>query len=212
MARQGETMDSTEPPLSWYEDQIRDTCRRTGIAQPDCARWLAPIVREGMVKGEGSGTIGRRARMQGKAMTSAEKKTVGILSRIKISREAFAALTAAGRADPVRAYQALVHGPMKRQLQARRVESLVRLAGMGAVRNVRAVVDEGGCCRAARPLIGKSFPVGQQPTFPLPGCDQWICRCRHDDEWARPRKRQMRRLTFLIVGLVVITLLALASR
>ena len=189
------------PPLRWYEDRIRETCRRTGIADPACANWLAPIVRECDRDGEGNSNAARRARTLGKAMSAAEKKAVGINGNTKISREAFATLTPIGRTDPVRAYEALVHEPIKQRCQARHAEMISHF-------NARAKVQVRGgshTCAAARRLGGKTVAADRVPSFPLPDCDQWICTCSYRAELPRERRRKRRwplRLIVLIAAIL----------
>lgn len=178
-----------------YAALIADRVRALGIADPSIAVWAAPIIHEMERDGASPAQIAKRIREEGVPLGPTSRREEGLPPRLQVGRTFLEALTPLGRTDINRAALAIAHYP-GRQYGRALMRALAERDGVKARMLIR---DDDRTCTQALQFRRKVLSLAAVPEFPLPGCDQWVCRCGFDRSnereflgWLAPKKRRSR--------------------
>lgn len=160
-----------------YEVGVREACERLGVASPDCAVWVAPIVRRNDERGEAARPMIQAICGEGPTVSKEELRSLGIKGGMKYGRRFLEALTERGLENPEEVASAIAHHAHFRLSRLRDLKNIARSrSGLGRV----VVFDGNRTCAASKLLRGEVMAPDRLPAFPLPGCDQPICLCGYE--------------------------------
>jgi hypothetical protein len=117
----------------------------------------------------------RFIRTMGTPLSADERKALK-LGNLKMSREAWSALTDLGRQEPAQSYELTIQRAMFAATRGSELDALLQDPNVADI-EVRAW---DGCSamatfRADTPVI----PKAAAPWLPLPGCERAVCRCQY---------------------------------
>ena len=156
-----------------YREHLLEACNTLGLVRPEAVGWMAELIDRYDYE------AARLARTMGTPMDSADRKKLK-LGNLKMSMEAWDALTDKGRSEPGSSIDFTIRRAMasfrRRQewndIMADPTIRTVEVSGWNACNAMEAF-------RAATPFIPKSAA----PSLPLPGCARAVCECRISRHW-----------------------------
>ncbi|MFO1038108.1 MAG: hypothetical protein U1E45_14825 [Geminicoccaceae bacterium] len=167
--------------------RAKAACEWRGLAQPEAASWIGELVRDNDSEGARDG--GRVIRCHGGEMTAEDVAGLGLRKGIRIGWIYWHALTDKGRLDPIGSSELLYCGTMFRFYRERDWAGFLRLR----VEEVQFIATrDNRTCRVGFDAHGRTFPLGQAMTIPLPECDAEHCLCfymTYKDRRGRVRDR-----------------------
>lgn len=158
--------------MTGYRDYVDEAIAELGFIKPDAAVWIEEHAKR-YGRGHG-GDVARTARTMGTPMTKGERSEAG-LGNLKMTREAWDALTDLGKQDPARAlsdtFIRVITG-YNRDRQNREA--------MSRNDDPRVVIEAWDPCPEFLSSGLKNTVVAKTdaPTFPLPACSRVSCDCR----------------------------------
>lgn len=139
-------------------EQIAALAVRTGICHPERCDWIVPLI----IEADQSGIPCDRAVLKDPRFADC--------------------LTDLGATNPPWAAVAIILAAPFARSRTRDRQDAVKL---GRPNRLSAVTDK-RTCAAAIALHKTVFPIGGEPTLPLPECDVWHCRCSFIGHYERP--------------------------
>ena len=86
-------------------DELDKLAAKTGLFDASKTGWMLPILRDGVVENELKEVLASQIKTYPPLLTAAEKRALGINTRVKIGEDFAACLTAAGKVDPTNVAQ-----------------------------------------------------------------------------------------------------------
>lgn len=164
---------------------VERAARLFGEVRLEAVPRLAGLIARHMDDGHSADLVGRA----GHALTEERMKAIGLDPWLPFSREAYDALTEAGRSEPREAIRRLVE---RATAWAYDEEGARQRTDPDVVRIFDIVVFhcDKGSCEAARRLDGAVFPAASAPRVPLDACRNDGCRCGVEVEMSRRPRRK----------------------
>jgi len=163
--------------MSRFQPFVEEACTALGLVRPDHARWVAKLIeRYGF-------DAPRMARTDGTPMTVEERRDLK-LGNLKMSNEAWAALSDRGRHQPGDGIEFTIRRAMSAMQRDRERTDILLNA---AVQEVE--VQAWDPCAAVEALqsVTPVLPKHLMPRFPLAECQKVVCDCRVTPHYKAPQ-------------------------
>lgn len=155
-----------------YRHYIDEAIIALGYIKPECGEWLTSFAEQ--YSQNGWGDVARLARTMGEPMAAERRKSLK-LGNIKISVDAYEALTEKGRQVPTQAIELTVQRALVGFHRDRENASVLNNTDFEKVE-----VHAWNPCPefTAASLTNQVVERRKAPSFPLPGCSRTACDCR----------------------------------